>query len=128
MTDTNNKQTATTLLCNREFRMMERSAMKKTKVINLFEEISIFKEILTDNSKVSRLFGFFFKDNVSTRRHELLRGAMAFLYGVNKPIDVASLISYFYERELLEAVGGRQYLRYIAAYNVTKKPPHDSYR
>ena len=102
--------------------------MERTKVINLFEEISIFKEILTDNSKVSRLIGFFFKDKVSTRRHEILRGAMAFLYGVNKPIDMGSLIRYFSEKELLEAVGGRQYLRYIADYNGTSKPYHDSFR
>jgi replicative DNA helicase len=98
--------------------MIERSGIEKAKVINLFEEISIFKEILTDNSKVSRLIGFFFKDKVSTRRHELLRGAMAFLYGINKPIDVASLVKYFSEKELLEAVGGCQYLRYIAEYNL----------
>jgi len=108
--------------------MIERNGMKKTKVINLFEEISIFKEILADNSKVSRLIGFFFKDKVSTRRHELLRGAMAFFYGINKPIDVASLISYFSEKELLEAVGGRQYLRYIAEYNLIQNPHHDSFR
>ena len=108
--------------------MSERSGMENTKVINLFEEISIFKEILTDNSKVSRLIGFFFKDKVSTRRHELLRGAMAFLYGINKPIDVASLARYFSEKELLEAVGGRRYLSYIAAYNMTQRPHHDPLR
>lgn len=102
--------------------------MEKTKVINLFEEISIFKEILTDNSKVSRLIGFFFKDTVSTRRHELLRGAMAFLYGINKPIDVASLARYFAEKELLDAVGGREYLSYIAGYNLTPRPHRDSFR
>ena len=100
---------------------MKRSGLQKTKVINLFEEISVFKAILTDNSQVSRLIGFFFMDKVSTRRHELLRGAMAFLYGINKPIDVASLIRYFSEKSLLEAVGGPQYLRYIAEYDVAPK-------
>lgn len=108
--------------------MIERSGKGKAKVINLFEEISIFKEILIDNSKVSRLIGFFFKDKVSTRRHELLRSAMAFLYGINKPIDVATLVTYFSDKELLEAVGGCQYLRYIAQYNLTATPHHDSIR
>ena len=91
--------------------------MEHANVINLYAEIAVFNRIMTDNAAVSRLIGFLFKEKVSTRRHELLRGAIAFLYGVNKPIDLTTLVGYLSEKNLLEAVGGRRYLRFIAEYN-----------
>ena len=94
--------------------------MKTTNVIKLYEEISVFNEILTDNSKIGHKIGFFFVDTFSIRRHRLLRRAIATLYGLNCPVDLATLSAYFSSRGLLEAVGGWRYLKYISEYNQNK--------
>ncbi|MGD8703359.1 MAG: DnaB-like helicase N-terminal domain-containing protein [Desulfosarcina sp.] len=91
--------------------------MKTTNVIKLYEEISVFNEILTDNSRIGHKIGFFFVDTFSIRRHRLLRRAIATLYGLNSPVDLATLTAFFSERGLLEAVGGWRYLKYISQYN-----------
>ncbi len=85
--------------------------------IRLFDEISVFNEIINDNSKIHKLRECIDPYSVSIKRHRILRQAIAQLYFLQHPIDLTSLTWYLADNALLDEVGGSRYLQFIVDFS-----------
>ena len=92
--------------------------MAACRTIRLFEEISVLNEIMRDNSQIYKLRQCIDPYSVSIRRHRILRQAIAQLYCLQHTIDLTSIALYLADQDLLGAVGGYRYLRYIAEFHL----------
>lgn len=101
--------------------------MAMPKTIRLFEEISVFNEIINDNSKIHKLHECIDPYGVSIKRHRALRRAISELNSRQHPIDLVNLSLYLADHALLDEVGGFKYLRYIAVFHnsTVSKPIQD---
>lgn len=94
--------------------------MATAPIIRLFEEISVFNEIIKDNSKIHKLRECIDPYSISIKRHRVLRQAMAQLHILQHPIDLMSLTWYLADHALLDEVGGSRYLQFIADFPGSK--------
>lgn len=86
------------------------------RTIRLFDEISVLHEIIHDNSQIHKLRECIDPYSVSIKRHRILRQAIAQLYYLQHPIDLASLAWYLEDHALLDDIGGSSYLQFIADF------------
>lgn len=89
-------------------------------IIRLFDEISVFNEIINDSSKIYKLRECVDPYSASIKRHRILRQAIAQLHILQHPIDLISLTWYLADHALLDDVGGSKYLQFIADFPNSK--------
>ena len=101
--------------------------MTLPKTIRLFEEISLLNEVIRDNANIYKLQECIDPYSAPIRRHQILRKAMSRLYFKRHTLDLMSLAWYLADQGLLEAVGGCQYLEYIAEFHKAKPSPSPTF-
>ena len=91
--------------------------MAAPKTIRLYDEISVFNQIIRDDSQIHKLRQCIDPYSVSIKRHRILRQAIAQLYDLKHPVDLVNLSWYLADHALLDEVGGFRYLQYIAGFH-----------
>ena len=84
--------------------------------IRLFDEISVFNEIINDNSKIHKLRECIDPYSYSIKRHRILRQVIAQLYFLQHTIELMSLTWYLadQDRQLVDEEENKLFDRIIA--------------